>query len=75
MSDMDPTDPDTYDSEQPAEGTPLPDEAPEADAAEQHTAVVPDQEDPPPSFDPAAANEADAAEQSRVVPLDEEDYR
>jgi hypothetical protein len=50
-------------------------EAPEADAAEQHTPVR-EEEDPrwPDGF-PLDANEADVADQSRVVEIDEDDYR
>ncbi|MFI5802390.1 hypothetical protein [Streptomyces sp. NPDC051561] len=75
MTHMDPTDPETYPAEETEGGTPLSDEAPEADTAEQHTDVIPDHQDPTPAFDPAAADEADATEQSRTVPLDEDDYR
>ncbi|MFD0901122.1 hypothetical protein [Actinomadura sediminis] len=53
-----------------------PDDAPEADAAEQR-AVLDESEDlpePAPRV-PMDANEADAAEQSREVPFDEDDYR
>lgn len=50
-------------------------EAPEADAAEQHTPVR-EQEDPRwPDHIPPDANEADVADQSRVVEIDEDDYR
>lgn len=49
-------------------------EAPEADAAEQHTELR-DAEAPPPSPSAAAVDEADAVEQSRVVDLDEDEYR
>lgn len=75
MTHVDPTDPDTYETEEPEGSEPLPDETPEADTAEQHTDVASVPEDPPPAFDPDSANEADAAEQSRTVPLDEEDHR
>ncbi|MCZ4120094.1 hypothetical protein [Streptomyces sp. H39-S7] len=53
-------------------------EIPEADAAEQHTEVVP-RHDSPAGNDSdapvASADPVDVAEQRRVVELDEEDYR
>jgi hypothetical protein len=50
-------------------------EAPEADAAEQHTPVG-EEEDPLwPDGIPLDANEADVAEQSRIVEIDDDDYR
>lgn len=49
-------------------------EAPEADAAEQHTELR-DAEEPLPSPGAADVDEADAFEQSRVVDLDEDEYR
>lgn len=79
MPTVDPSDPETFDETfdaQEAEDTGgFSDETPEADAAEQHTDISQDRDDPLTSVDPASANEADAAEQSRVVPLDEDDYR
>ncbi len=50
-------------------------EAPDADAAEQHTDVSPDRDDPLTAVDPDRANVADLVEQARVVQLDEDDYR
>jgi len=52
-------------------------EAPEADAAEQETGAVPDDEqEAEPAAVPLETNPADAAEQAREVPEDEdEDYR
>ncbi|MFS4097051.1 hypothetical protein [Streptomyces sp. AF1A] len=50
-------------------------EAPEGDAAEQHTDIKPDRDDPLTGVDPDRANEADLVEQARVVSLDEDDYR
>ena len=51
-------------------------EAPEADAAEQHTDVRPQHDDPRrPAEHTDRANEADPAEQARVVEPDEDDYR
>ncbi|WP_333776426.1 hypothetical protein [Streptomyces sp. IBSBF 3136] len=50
-------------------------EAPEVDAAEQHTDIAPDRDDPLTGVDPERGNEADLIEQARVVTLDEDDYR
>ncbi|GGR55795.1 MULTISPECIES: hypothetical protein [Streptomyces] len=50
-------------------------EAPEGDAAEQHTDIAPDRDDPLTDLDPDRGNEADLMEQARVVALDEDDYR
>jgi len=50
-------------------------EAPEADAAEQHQPVRPEDGDQPIEDRPFDVDEYDAAEQSRVVELDEDDYR
>jgi hypothetical protein len=50
------------------------DEAPEADALEQHIPISSDDEVLPRDL-PGEADEADAAEQSVPVPLDEDDYR
>ena len=49
-------------------------EAPEADAAEQHTPVQEGWNGTNGAI-PLETNEADAAEQRRVVELDEDDYR
>ncbi|SDK92418.1 hypothetical protein [Streptomyces indicus] len=70
---VDPTEPDTF--EELAEDEPLDPEAPEADAAEQHTDLRQRRDEEAKDFDPASANDADVAEQSRVVDLDEDDYR
>jgi hypothetical protein len=59
----------TDDLEQPA-----PDEADEADAAEQR-AVLDEEDGVEPGPIPDDANEADAAEQRLEVRLDEDDYR
>jgi hypothetical protein len=69
---VDPAEPDTF-REQLRES--LSAEAPEADAAEQHTEIQPQEDDALVGLEPLEAPEADAAEQARVVPLDEEDYR
>ncbi|ANB08419.1 hypothetical protein SAM40697_4461 [Streptomyces ambofaciens] len=71
---VDPTDPETFDTEaQDAEEIDV--EAPDADAAEQQTDVAPERDDPLTGIDPDRANEADLAEQARVVSHDEDDYR
>ncbi|MEV5593019.1 hypothetical protein [Streptomyces sp. NPDC052496] len=70
---VDPTDPDTFEDETDAAEFDV--EAPEADAAEQHTDVAPHRDQPLTGLDPSVANEADVAEQARVVDLDEDDYR
>ncbi|MEU8435046.1 hypothetical protein AB0F18_19390 [Streptomyces sp. NPDC029216] len=69
---VDPAEPDTF-RDRFADG--LDAEAPEADAAEQHADIQPQEDDPLTGGDRGEAPEADAAEQARVVPLDEEDYR
>ncbi|WP_406440292.1 hypothetical protein OHB00_33325 [Streptomyces sp. NBC_00631] len=73
----DPTDPDVLDDlEAEAEDAQEIDvEAPEGDAAEQHTDIAPSHDDPLTGVDPDRANEADLIEQARVVSLDEDDYR
>ncbi|WP_149829390.1 hypothetical protein [Streptomyces tailanensis] len=72
---VDPTDPETF-TETEDDSVELDDvEAPEADSAEQHKKVTPDQDEPLTDVDRDAANEADLVEQSRVVSLDEDDYR
>ncbi len=59
-------------------GVPDP-EAPEADAAEQHQDVFPDDDTdndlPEQTEPPLEANEADAVEQAEVVNVDEDEYR
>ncbi len=50
-------------------------ETPAADAAEQHADLVPHDDSPLTTIDPATGNIADLAEQARVVELDEDDYR
>ncbi|MFF5445147.1 hypothetical protein [Streptomyces sp. NPDC012888] len=51
-------------------------EAPEADAAEQHTELSPREDEPLAGQERRAeAADGDAAEQARVVALDEEEYR
>ncbi|QKW34354.1 hypothetical protein HUT06_10205 [Actinomadura sp. NAK00032] len=54
---------------------PAPDEADEADAAEQRAALDEAADGPGAAPLPDEANEADAAEQRREVPVDEDDYR
>ncbi|UQA93240.1 hypothetical protein [Streptomyces halobius] len=70
---VDPTDPDTFEDE--ATATDIDVEAPEADAAEQHTELAPQRDEAPAGADPDSANEADRAEQARVVELNEDEYR
>lgn len=71
---VDPTDPATFPEAVPEEV--LVDlEAPEADAAEQMTEVLPQDELPLSDRDLEEANPADAVEQARVVEEDEDDYR
>ncbi|MEV5977834.1 hypothetical protein [Streptomyces sp. NPDC052114] len=70
---VDPTDPDTFDPEEPAAEADV--EAPEADAAEQHADLAPSRDDSLADADRDAAAEGDLAEQARVVSLDEDDYR
>ncbi|MDQ0940938.1 MULTISPECIES: hypothetical protein [unclassified Streptomyces] len=72
---VDPTDPETFEDEEDLGDAALDEEVPEADAAEQHTEIQPEHDDPLTGIDPDTANEADAAEQARVVSLDEDDYR
>ncbi|MEU6605451.1 hypothetical protein ABZ922_10360 [Streptomyces shenzhenensis] len=70
-----PTDPDAIEDLE-VQGVPEIDvEAPEGDAAEQHTDIAPEHDDPLTGVDPDRANEADLIEQARVVALDEDDYR
>ncbi|MFF7052011.1 hypothetical protein ACFY94_27035 [Streptomyces griseorubiginosus] len=69
----DPTDPEAFEEE--SDDVELDVEAPEVDAAEQHTDIAPNRDDPLTGVDPGAASEADLVEQARVVSLDEDDYR
>ncbi|MFE2214767.1 hypothetical protein ACFW93_22820 [Streptomyces canus] len=74
----DPTDPEAFTDSEAFEDDDVVErdvEAPEVDAAEQHTDIAPDRDDPLTGVDPDRANEADLAEQARVVSLDEDDYR
>ncbi|MEU7578018.1 hypothetical protein AB0B50_10485 [Streptomyces sp. NPDC041068] len=70
---VDPTDPDTFEMEEPATETDV--ESPEADSAEQHTDLTPSRDDSLKDADRGAADEGDLAEQARVVSIDEDDYR
>ncbi|MFI2375991.1 hypothetical protein ACH5AO_13115 [Streptomyces sp. NPDC018964] len=73
---VDPTDPETFvEDEDTREGEEFDVEAPEVDAAEQHTEVKPDRDDPMTGVEPDRASEADLMEQARIVSLDEDDYR
>ncbi|MEU6353702.1 hypothetical protein ABZ896_30970 [Streptomyces sp. NPDC047072] len=68
----DPTDPESFEADDAME---LDVEAPEVDAAEQHTDIRPDRDDPLTGVDADRADEADLIEQARVVSIDEDDYR
>ncbi|MEU9762227.1 hypothetical protein [Streptomyces sp. NPDC047985] len=69
---VDPSDPETFEDVQPDE----PDqETPRVDAAEQHTDLQQQGDEPLTEIDRERANEADAVEQARVVAQDEDDYR
>ncbi|NUP23158.1 MAG: hypothetical protein HOZ81_45305 [Streptomyces sp.] len=72
---VDPTDPETFVDDDAEEAQEIDVEAPAADAAEQHTDIRPDHDDPLTGEDQDRANEADLAEQARVVSIDEDDYR
>lgn len=72
---VDPTDPETFENGDEQEAKEFDVEAPEVDAAEQHTDVAPDRDDPLTGVNPDRANEADLVEQARIVSLDEDDYR
>ncbi|GAA3296795.1 hypothetical protein [Streptomyces cinereospinus] len=72
---VDPTDPETFEDEETEEVQEFDVEAPEVDAAEQHTDIAPDRDDPLTGLEPDRASEGDLAEQARVVSLDEDDYR
>ncbi|MEV0635147.1 hypothetical protein AB0I77_09325 [Streptomyces sp. NPDC050619] len=72
---VDPTDPETFVDEDTENDEEFDVEAPEVDAAEQHTDVTQDRDDPLNGVDPARANEADLIEQTRIVSIDEDDYR
>jgi hypothetical protein len=68
---VDPSEPESFQEEDDA--VELSPETPEADAAEQHSDLRQERDDPPKGVDVDAADEADAVEQSRVVPLDEDE--
>ncbi|MFI5675054.1 hypothetical protein [Streptomyces cellulosae] len=73
---VDPTDPETFvDETAETAAAEFDVEAPEVDAAEQHTEVKPERDDPLTGVDPDRASEADLIEQARIVSLDEDDYR
>ena len=69
----DPTDPEAFEEEDDA--VELDVEAPEVDAAEQHTDIAPHRDDPLTGVNPDRGAEADLIEQARVVSIDEDDYR
>ncbi|MFG3657721.1 hypothetical protein [Streptomyces sp. NPDC047706] len=72
---IDPSDPETFEDEEIEEVQEFDVEAPEVDAAEQHTDIAPSRDDPLTGVEPDRGSEADLAEQARVVSLDEDDYR
>lgn len=72
---VDPTDPETFENGDEQQAPEVGVEAPEVDAAEQHTDVAPRTDDPLTGVDPERASEADLIEQTRIVSLDEDDYR
>ena len=71
---VDPSDPETFENtnDEPAG---YGDEAPEADAADQHHDLLPHHDDHLSAEELREANEADRAEQARVIEVNEEDYR
>ncbi|KUL49334.1 MULTISPECIES: hypothetical protein [unclassified Streptomyces] len=71
---VDPTDPETFETEENTTAETAV-EAPEADTAEQQADLAPSRDDSLKDADPGAASEADLAEQARVVTIDEDDYR
>jgi hypothetical protein len=71
----DPTNPNAFDEEDTDMVEVDVEEAPEADAVEQHADLAPQRDEPLEHIDPGSANEADRAEQARIVELDEDDYR
>ncbi|MFE2034610.1 hypothetical protein ACFXBB_15390 [Streptomyces scopuliridis] len=76
---VDPTDPDTFETNGEEETAERDEEVSEADAAEQHTDVRPGGDEPLTHIDRDGADEADeadAADQARAVGTDEDDdYR
>ncbi|MCZ9347838.1 hypothetical protein NGM37_60170 [Streptomyces sp. TRM76130] len=72
---IDPSDPETFETDEAQDTQDVGVEAPDADAAEQQTDIAPVRDDPLTEVEPDRANEADLAEQARVVTLDEDDYR
>ncbi|GGS91023.1 hypothetical protein [Streptomyces chromofuscus] len=72
---VDPTDPETFVDEEIEEVQEFDVEAPPVDAAEQHTDIAQDRDDPLTGVEPDRGSEADLVEQARVVSLDEDDYR
>lgn len=72
----DPTDPDTFETDEEEETVEHDVEAPEADAAEQQAELLRQQDVPMTGRDLFEADPADTAEQSQVVEWDEDDeYR
>lgn len=71
---IDPGDPETFADDEPDDfGQDLGSEVPEADAAEQHADLVPDQDDPLASIDVDGIDPADAVDQARVAGFDDDE--
>ena len=71
----DPSEPETFAGDDEEETVTADVEVPEADAAEQHTDLRPERDDPLEGIDVAAADPGDASDQARVVGFDEDDER
>ncbi|MGH3311582.1 MAG: hypothetical protein ACRDP3_13525 [Streptomyces sp.] len=74
---IDPTNPADYDDvfEEEPDEEPTGFEATPADAAEQHTELLSQRDEPITGREDIEADPADAAEQARVVELNEDEYR
>ena len=70
---VDPSDPESFAGDDEEETVTADVEVPEADAAEQHTDLRPERDDPLDGIDVAAADPADAVDQARVVGVDEDE--
>jgi hypothetical protein len=70
---VDPSEPESFADDDEEETVTADVEVPEADAAEQHTDLRPERDDPLEGIDVAAADPADAADQARVAGFDEDE--